>query len=80
MSMTLWWIGDAVLILAVFPLVAILLLRIIKPLMIGHRALLSISRSSRSITGSLPSGIAELNTTVRTAADLQPSDLTATRR
>jgi len=80
MSMTLWWIGDAVLIFAVLPLVAILLLRIIKPLMTAHRALLSISQSSQSITGSLPSGIAELNSTARAAADLQSGDLAATRR
>jgi hypothetical protein len=80
MSMTLWWFGDAVLIFVVFPLVTLFLLRIIKPLMIGHQALVSISQSSRAITGSLPSGMTELATTARTAADLQPADLSTPRR
>jgi hypothetical protein len=80
MLMALWWIGDAVLLLVVFPLVTMFLLRIIRPLMIGHQALLSISQSSQSITGSLPSGVAELATTAQTATDLQPADLTTPRR
>jgi hypothetical protein len=69
----LWWIGDAFLILAVFPILMLLLLRIIRSLKVAHRALVSISNSARSVTHSLPSGVTEISAAAQTADELRPS-------
>jgi hypothetical protein len=71
MSTILWWIGDALLILVVFPIVVMLLLRIIRPLTVAHRAIADISRSARAITDSLPSAMTEISAVAHTADDLR---------
>lgn len=68
--MFLWWVGDLLLVAVCFPLIMVLLLRIIRPLVVARRALVSISRSARSITVSLPPAMTELAEVAEASSEL----------
>jgi hypothetical protein len=78
MLTTLWWIGDAILIVVVFPVVMLLTLRIIRGLVKAHRALVSISRSAREITGALPAAATEISAAAQAAETLAPANIPVT--
>lgn len=74
----LWWIGDLILIAVVFPVVMLLLLRIIRGLTKAHRALASISGSAREITASLPAAMTEISAVAQSAEALRPANVPVT--
>ncbi|MBB5159033.1 hypothetical protein [Saccharopolyspora phatthalungensis] len=71
MSTFLWWIGDGILILVVFPIAVLLLLRIIRGLSAANRAIVSIGSLSREITQSLPQAVGEISAMAETADALR---------
>lgn len=70
MRMVLWWVGDAVLIAVCFPVIVMLLVRIIRPLAVARRALASISRSAISVTRSMPLAMTEIGVAAQASSEL----------
>lgn len=54
MGTVLWWIGNAVVVVAVLPLVALLALRIIRALTTVQAAAVDIRRSLQVVAGGIP--------------------------